>query len=166
MNRTRRHVHRLAIAAVLCCGLPLGARAEGAILTLHNHSMPGGQNSIAVSKSDLESLAQRIIKTSNDYVDGVAEFRGPSVQDVISLIGRSSARQARMISTNRYEVEIELAELDRFGAILAMEMNGEPLTLRDKGPIWLMYPMDSYAELSDRGFNSRLVWQLEQIELF
>ena len=47
-----------------------------------------------------------------------------------------------------------------------MERDGEKLSRRDQGPIWLMYPLDDYSELRDSIYNTRLVWQLTKIELF
>ncbi len=49
--------------------------------------------------------------------------------------------------------------------ILALRTNGARLTIRDKGPIWLMYPLDDHAELRDPVYNSRLIWQLTTMEL-
>ena len=55
--------------------------------------------------------------------------------------------------------------VDAFGydVILAVLRDGEPMSVRDKGPIWVIYPMDDHAELRDDSFNGRLVWQLKNI---
>ena len=44
-------------------------------------------------------------------------------------------------------------------------MNGKRLSLRDKGPIWVIYPMTDNKELQDPAYNQRLVWQLVKIEV-
>jgi len=110
-------------------------------------------------------MEQTTIRTGNDFVDGVAAFRGPAAMDVIDLIGRAGADHVRMTALNEFSVTIAIAELEKYGAILALEMNGRPLTRRDRGPIWLIYPMDFYPELNDPAYNSRLIWQLEAIDL-
>jgi hypothetical protein len=46
-----------------------------------------------------------------------------------------------------------------------MQANGKRLSLRDKGPIWLIYPLDDHAELQDPYYTIRLVWQLTKMEL-
>ncbi len=46
-----------------------------------------------------------------------------------------------------------------------MYADGERLSLRDKGPLWLMYPIDDHAELQDPLYNVRLIWQLTSMEL-
>ena len=49
--------------------------------------------------------------------------------------------------------------------ILAMQADGTRLSIRDKGPIWLMYPVDDFPELQDPKYNLRLIWQLTVMEL-
>jgi hypothetical protein len=49
--------------------------------------------------------------------------------------------------------------------ILALSMDGRELSLRDKGPIWIVYPRDDHKELHDPVFNSRWIWQLDRLEL-
>jgi hypothetical protein len=49
--------------------------------------------------------------------------------------------------------------------LLAMRMNGQALTPRDKGPIWIVYPRDDYAPLRDPKINDRWIWQLKAIDV-
>ena len=46
-----------------------------------------------------------------------------------------------------------------------MTANGERLSRRDKGPIWLIYPLDDHEELKDPVYTIRLIWQLTAMEL-
>jgi hypothetical protein len=52
-----------------------------------------------------------------------------------------------------------------YDVILAVLRDGEVMSVRDKGPIWVIYPMDDYPELQDDVFNGRLVWQLKSISV-
>lgn len=135
------------------------------LLVLKNPRIPGIHGEISFSRADLESLEQQQIRTSNDFVDGIATFRGPSAYALIDQIGRAGAKTVRMVAANDYFVDIEIEELERYGAILALEMNEERLTTRDRGPIWLMYPIDQHEELQISAINNRLIWQLQTIEL-
>lgn len=163
----RREFVRLAIVATAAL-LPAAAAggADDPILTLRNPSIEGPYSEISFTRGDLESLAWHTIRTGNEFIDGVADFRGPYAHDVISMIGHAGATRVRVIAANDFFTEIEIAELEKYGAILALERDGEQLSLRDHGPIWMMYPIDDYPELQDSLYNSRLVWQLQTIELF
>ena len=50
-------------------------------------------------------------------------------------------------------------------AILAIEANGKPLSVRDKGPIWLLYPFDSDARYQTEVIYARSIWQIERMEV-
>ena len=45
-----------------------------------------------------------------------------------------------------------------------MEADGKPLSRREKGPLWLMYPISDHAELRDPIYLRRLIWQVVRIE--
>lgn len=147
-------------------GLLVAAAADSVLLTLHNPAIEGTHGKISFSRRDLEALDWSTIVTSNEFIDGVSEFRGPPAHAVLSQIGHAGASRVRLTSASDFFVDVDVAELEEFGAILAMERDGEPLSLRDQGPIWLMYPLDDHPELQDSRFNSRLVWHLTRIELF
>ncbi len=42
-------------------------------------------------------------------------------------------------------------------------MNGKPMRVRDKGPLWLVYPRDQRAELQNAVMDERWIWQLFEI---
>ena len=136
------------------------------VLSLRNSRIQGTNGQIDFSREELSQLEQLSITTGNDFIDNVADFRGPSAHAVVDMIAHAGSSRVRMIAKNEYFVEIDIAELHKYGAILALEMDGKPLSRRNKGPIWLMYPLDSYPELQDSVYNSRLIWQLRTIELF
>lgn len=142
------------------------ARSDETLLVLRNPALNAEHGEIRFTRSDLVARDWHTIKTGNQFISGVGTFRGPMVSDVLSLIGRANATKARLTAVNQFYAEVEIAEFARFGAILAMEMNGRALSLRDFGPIWVMYPIDDHSELQDSRYNSRLVWQLSEIELF
>jgi len=123
-----------------------------------------GANPVTFSRAYLEAIGQAEILTANEFVDGKKTFRGPLVHDVLAASGAGTASMLRLTAANDYQVEFEVAEARKYEAILAMTMDGKRLSLRDKGPIWVIYPMSDYAELRDPVYNSRLIWQLVKIE--
>ena len=42
-------------------------------------------------------------------------------------------------------------------------MDGEELRVRDKGPLWIVYPRDDFPELDNRLIRSRWVWQVKEL---
>jgi hypothetical protein len=71
----------------------------------------------------------------------------------------------KMVALNDFSSEVLAADAFEYDVILAVLLNGEPMPVRDKGPIWVIYPMDDNPELHDDIYNDRLVWQLKSISV-
>jgi len=117
------------------------------------------------SEADLLALPQVTIRTRTEFTDDVTEFVGPLARDAIASVGVGTATKVHLVAANDYAIDIPLSDFTDYDVILALRTDGKRLTIRDKGPIWLMYPLDDHAELQDPMYNNRLIWQLTVIEL-
>lgn len=132
---------------------------------LLNGNVTGQETAIAIfDRPMLEDLGRHRIETSTDWTDGVQLFEGPLMRDLLDRIG-ASGTTITATAANDYSVEIPVSDFLRYPVILALEMNGKRLTLRDKGPIWIVYPRDDHPELNDPLINGRWIWQLKHIEI-
>jgi hypothetical protein len=134
------------------------------LLVVRNATTPS-QAEVRFSEADLLALPQVTIRTRTEFTDGVVEFVGPLARDAIAFIEAGAATKAHLVAANDYAIDIPLGDFTKYDVILAMQANGERLTVRDKGPIWLMYPLDDYAELKTPTYTIRLIWQLTVMEL-
>ncbi|MDC0737221.1 molybdopterin-dependent oxidoreductase [Cognatishimia sp. SS12] len=135
------------------------------VLTLVDHTNQVQTETMEMTMDELLALPQTEVVTGNEYVDGTPRFSGPLLRDVVALIQPSGATTVKLVALNDYSADAPLIEADQYEVILAIKKDGEFLSRRDKGPIWVIYPMDDYAELNDPNFNNRLVWQLAKLEL-
>jgi hypothetical protein len=112
----------------------------------------------------LRGIGMSEIETTTDWTDGVHRFAGPRLEDVLALV---EAGGVRLMATaiNDYTVEIPRDFAETYGAILALDMDGEPMSVRDKGPIWIVFPKDSFEELEAPEHNAYWIWQLNRIEV-
>jgi hypothetical protein len=117
-----------------------------------------------LSLEALESLPQTTIVTENEFANGMVAYRGPLMRDVLAQFGLDHVGQVRLVAANDYFVDVPTEDFRAYDAILAMEANGKPLSRRDKGPLWLMYPISDHPELNDPSYLRRLIWQLVRIE--
>ncbi len=112
----------------------------------------------------LRVLPGHTIRTTSPWTDGVATFRGPLLRTVLAAVGaRGTTITARAL--NDYAAAIPIADARRYPVLLALTRDGEPLSRRDKGPIWIVYPQDSYPELKTPVVHQRWVWQLHRLEV-
>ena len=86
------------------------------------------------------------------------------MRDVLAQLGLDDVAEVRLIAANDYFVDIPTEDFRAYDAILAMEADGKRLSRREKGPLWLMYPISDHAELNDRIYLRRLIWQVVRIE--
>lgn len=156
----RRMVSR-AMLVLLIALAPAGLAATGPALQLMaaDQSQP-----LDLSLEQLEAMPQVTIKTENEFSDGLVTYRGPLVRDVLAQAGLDKLETVRFVAANDYYVDIPTRDFSDFDAILAMEANGEKLSRREKGPLWLMYPISDYAALKDPIYLRRLIWQVVRIE--
>jgi hypothetical protein len=120
---------------------------------------------VELSLEEIEALPQTAFVSHNEFVDAPTVFRGPLVRDVLALGGLNGVELVRFTALNDYSVDIPASDFAAFDAILAVEANGRRLSRRDKGPLWLVYPMDSHPDLQQHEFVARLIWQVVRVEV-
>jgi len=123
------------------------------------------ENEAIFDEAMLAALPQRRIETSTPWTDGKKLFEGVLLADLLDLVGVGDAQTFRAIALNEYEIVTPISEAIEHGALLAMRMDGKPLTRRDKGPIWIVYPRDSNSSIQDERHDARWAWQLLRIEV-
>ena len=153
----------ILLTFLVLAGTAMPAAAQD-MLVVRNATDPA-QAEVRFSEADLLALPQVTIRTRTEFTDGVVEFVGPLARDAIAVIESGAATKVHLVAANDYAIDIPLSDFSDYDVILAMQTNGERLTIRDKGPIWLMYPLDDHAELQDPMYNNRLIWQVTTIEL-
>jgi len=135
------------------------------LLTVTGNIAVTNEGSGAVfDRAMLNALPQHRIATTTEWTDGVRQFEGPLLREVLAAVGAGGSI-ALATAVNDYSVEIPLQEVRDYPVILAMRMDGEELTLRTKGPLWVVYPRDDYSELQTSEMNSRWIWQLRSLEI-
>ncbi len=153
----------ILLTVLVFAGTAMPVAAEE-LLVIRNATAPA-QAEVRFSEADLLALPQAMIRTRTEFTDGVVEFVGPLARDAVASIETGAATSIHLVAANDYAVDIPLSDITDYDVILAMQANGERLTIRDKGPIWVMYPLDDHAELQGPTYTVRLIWQLTTMEL-
>ena len=152
-------------AALLALAL-LGAQAASAAdLVLRWVKADGSVVSEkTLTTKEVEALPQTSFATNTPWTTKVTEFTGPELAELVKL-GPGNAVSANVIALNDYTSEVPAEDWVEHGATLAVRTDGELMKIRDKGPYWLMYPIDSDPRvLNTQLYHSRMVWQVKSIE--
>lgn len=117
-----------------------------------------------LTTEELEAMPQDVFTTNTPWTEKPAEFTGPSLK-MLAELGGVPVAKANVIALNDYSAEIPAVDWTDHGAMLAVRVDGEAMRIRDKGPYWVMYPIDSDAKvLNTQLFHSRMVWQVKSID--
>lgn len=128
--------------------------------------VPGMAHMGDVLQFDRESLAELgvvTVETSTIWTDGIQVFEGVPLVNLTTMLDLEDGT-LRATAINDYAIEIPVEDAVEGGPIIAMLMNGEEMSIRDKGPLWVIYPYDSSPDYRTEVVYSRSIWQLDRIE--
>lgn len=117
-----------------------------------------------ITRQSLLALPQASFETTTIWTKGVQKFEGVWLYDFLESYNATGGT-LELEAINDYLVEIPLSEIEKGRALLAHTRNGEPMSAREKGPVWLVYNYDSDPAFRTETVYSRSVWQLDRITI-
>ncbi|SFL49508.1 hypothetical protein SAMN04488042_101435 [Shimia aestuarii] len=162
-------------ALTVCLMLPLttAALAEDAMVkptgrvVLTVSGKISATNSGDTAQFDLEmlrALPARSFSTTTLWTEGVRKFTGVPLAVLLESLGTSGSTVDAW-AINDYLAEFDISELEPDAPIIAYEMDGAPMSRRDKGPLWVVYPYDSASRYRTELVYARSIWQLDRLEV-
>jgi hypothetical protein len=112
-----------------------------------------------------EQLPQTSFKTRTPWYPEPRKFTGVLVADLLKAVDGSNAAVVKAVALNDYRVEIPVDDLTRHGAMVASRLDDQPIAVRDKGPLLIIYPFDTRPDVRSALHYSRAIWQLRSLEL-
>ncbi|MDU8913699.1 oxidoreductase [Aestuariicoccus sp. MJ-SS9] len=112
----------------------------------------------------LKALGAVTVETSTIWTDGVQSFVGVPLDDLLAAVGAEGS-MLKASAINDYAVEIPVGDAVPGGPIVAYMRNGDAMSVREKGPLWIVYPFDSTPDYQSELIYSRSIWQLDRIEV-
>ena len=112
----------------------------------------------------LERLPQTSFNTRTPWYAQARKFTGPLLRDVLRAAG-AHGNLLRAKALNDYRVDIPFEDAQRYDIVVARLLDGVPMPVRDRGPLFVIYPFDSSPELRNAIYYSRSAWQLRSIEV-
>lgn len=170
----RRDVIRSAAVAI--CGVVIlasGSFAAGTLQKPSDEPMLTISGKIAITndggtaqfdRAMLESIGMISFSTQTPWYKEPVKFEGVPLAKLMQLVGASGDRVAA-IALNDYSAEVPMEDIDKHGVILALKRDGEYMSVRDKGPLFVVYPFDSDPELKAHKYYSRSVWQVAKLDV-
>jgi hypothetical protein len=126
--------------------------------------MPNQGDHRVFDMSMLEQMPQHEIVAKTPWYAQPRKFSGPLLRDVLAAAGAQGS-QVRALALNDYRVDIPFDDALRHDVIVARLLDDKPMAVRDKGPLFIMYPFDHKPELRNAVYFSRCAWQLRTLEV-
>ena len=115
-------------------------------------------------RSMLEALDPVTFETTTIWTEGAQSFTGVPLAALMDAVG-ATGEAISATAINDYSVEIPASDWQDGGPVVAFLNNGEPMSLRDKGPLWIVWPYDDNEAYQSETIYSRSIWQLDRIEV-
>lgn len=110
----------------------------------------------------IEKLPQQTFSAQTPWDKKPIQFQGPLLRDVLAA-AKANGTTLKASALNDYQTTIPADDATKFDVILAYKMNGDLIPVRTKGPLFIVYPFDSKAELRSATYYERSAWQLKSL---
>lgn len=170
MSRTRWPLRSwlIVVAALACATLPawaLDAPKGPVVLSVTGgltHTNDGSAASFDFAQ--LRALPQTSFSTQTPWYPEPRKFTGVLVRDLFEALG-AKATTVRAVALNDYRADMPVDELIKHGAMVACLLDDQPMPVREKGPLVIIFPFSDRPELRTAVHYSHAVWQLRRLEL-
>lgn len=112
----------------------------------------------------LQDLPQRTFLTHTPWEKEPIRFSGPLLRDVLAQV-KATGTRIQATALNDYRIQIPVEDTQRFDVVVALRMNGEPMPVRTRGPLFIVYPFDAEPELRSVKYYERSIWQLRALDI-
>jgi hypothetical protein len=161
----------LCLLILLAAAMPgraddLGRPAGAVVLTVTGAiSVTNAPGAAEFDLAMLEALRGARITTETPWYAGKRTFEGPLISALLDSL-EAEGRAIRVTAVNDYSAEIPMSDILKYPVILATRIDGDTLSIREKGPSFVIYPFDQKPELYDELHFGRSVWQVKAIKVY
>lgn len=87
------------------------------------------------------------------------EFRGTSLKALLEAAGAGSDAFTA-VGVDDYAAEFQDIDLEKYPVMIAFEQDGKLMSLRQLGPLRVIFPFSDFPELDTESSKAMAVWQL------
>ncbi|NKW10922.1 oxidoreductase [Ochrobactrum tritici] len=165
-NETRSTLFCLIVPFVWLSGAvaePLAKPTGKPILVISgNISNTNVGDTAQFDRDMLEAIGLVTVETANPWYDGRVRFEGVSMDKLMTLVGAKGTK-VTAVALNDYVSTVPMEDFKKFNVILAMKRDGNYMPVRDKGPLFIIYPYDSDPQLQSQTYYTRSAWQVAKL---
>ncbi|SBS29837.1 Oxidoreductase molybdopterin binding domain protein [Marinomonas spartinae] len=100
--------------------------------------------------------------TSTPWAKKEENYTGPLLRQVLEYVGAKGSTM-RVQWRKKHSTILPISDAYNYSLLLAMDMNGKPVDSREKGPLFLLYPVEKIPGLDTTVLQNRSLSQVESI---
>lgn len=110
----------------------------------------------------LEKLPQHTVKTANPWEIDAVTYEGVLLRDLLEFAG-AHGDTIVVTALNDFRADISIADTKGYDVILAYKRDGQLMPVRDKGPLFVVFPFTDEPGLATETYYAQSVWQVSRI---
>lgn len=138
-----------------------GKKADASVIL----TVEGKQAPADFTLAQLQAFPQKTVITTTPWTEGSHTYTGVLLRDLLDKQGLQKAAKLNAKALNDYVTTITVADVYKYDVLLALTQDGKLLTRRNKGPVWVIYPLSQNPELDKPSYHSAMIWQLRSISV-
>jgi hypothetical protein len=162
----RRLFLALAPAWAAAPALALDAPKGKVVLSITGRiGKPNAGDRVDFDMEQLAALPQQSFTTATPWFKQPMKFTGPLLRDVLAAAGANGGTTLTAVALNKYKVDIPAEDARLHRMVLARLLDDKPMSVREKGPLFIVYPFDDDRALQSERYYNRSAWQLRTLEV-
>jgi hypothetical protein len=110
----------------------------------------------------LEALPKTEVKTTNPWEEVAVTYEGVLLRDLMDYV-KANGSVMSIAALNDYRSDINVADTRNINVILAYKRNGAYMPVREKGPLFVVFPFTDDPSLAIEAHFAQSVWQVARI---
>ena len=110
----------------------------------------------------LEGLGNASWTTKTPWYKDPVTFSGVPMSKLLEVVG-AKGTSLTVTALNDYATDIPVEDFKTHPVMLATKRDGNYMPVRDKGPLFIVYPYDTSAELRSPRYYGRSAWQVARL---
>ena len=136
---------------------------EDIILTISGSvSNQNAKGLVYLDRQMIEDIGLSKVITHTVYSSKAHEWHGVLMRDLLAYV-EAKGDTVEVLALDGYRTKIPVQDFYDYDVLLATRQDGRDLSIRRRGPIRIIYPIDHDESLLDPKYTSRFVWQIEKM---
>ena len=162
---TASTVYDVVSPGSLSPGSPIPPPTEPVVLTVRGRlGLAHVDAGVTLDMPILERIGLIRFTTPTAWTDGLVTFEGVLLSRLLEvLVVPGDVTALIMTALNNYQVVIPVVDVRTWPVIIALKRDGQYMSVRNKGPLWVVYPRHAFPELKQAKHTPKWIWQLKEI---